>query len=364
MSDIVFNAFAQLAEQLNGLARHEGFLTHRLRLGPLDISLCIAPDCVQLNLPSAFAGLANLYEPPSRQATTSTDTLTVFILRLPNPTIERSLSHVLSVPTKTLQQLSNRHHTEQFVINDGERKTLRLFDQVNLIGLLAFADQSLLPPWEFFSPIKEFIHLHALNQSCLLFHGATLVPSQKSEFGALLVGPGGSGKSTLTAHAIEQGMLTTGDDYVLVDLNHDRPQCHAVYRTFKLHPTSPVLQESHRWQPWRTDSVTGKSVMLADTVANGGSLVARTTLSVIFGLSLRQSSEVFNPKAQSILSDPSRHPYLHSSMSTVQQMPYRIDATLNLAKKLHQAIPYQSLTIAPGIIGLKQVLATIKVTLA
>jgi len=158
-------------------------------------------------------------------------------------------------------------------------------------------------------------------------------------------------------------MLTTGDDYVLVDLNHETPQCHAVYRTLKLHPTSPVLQESHRWQPWRTDSVTGKSVMLADSVTNGGSLVARTTLSVIVGLSLRQSLAVFNPKAQSILTDPNRHPYLHSSMSTVQQMPYRIDAMLHLSKQLHQAIPYRSLKIAPGFIGLEQALATIKETL-
>lgn len=395
MTQSDFGVYAELAEQLSGLARQTGFSEHQLRLGPFRLSLCIAPDCVALGFPIAFADITLADGDAAEQTGATVDicmptpmcTFNIYIMRLPNLAIESSLRQVLSLSSKTIQQMSKRQHTEQFVISDAERKTIRVFDQVNRIGLLAFADPMLLPPWEFFSPVKEFIHLYALNHDCLLFHGATVQPATKSatedrteaaiDFGrtTLMVGPGGSGKSTLTAYAIEQGMLTTGDDYVLVDLRDDIPRCHAVYRTLKLHPTSPVLRgkrskegtdgntnhhASEAWHAWRTDSLTGKSVMLAQTVANGGSLIKTTTLSSIVGLSLQRSNDIFNPKAQSIVSDPSRHPYLHGSMSTIQQIPYRIDATLQLSKQLYQAIPYRALTVAPGREGLAQALATIE----
>jgi hypothetical protein len=155
-------------------------------------------------------------------------------------------------------------------------------------------------------------------------------------------------------------MLTCGDDYVLVDLRQDKPRCWSVYRTLKLHPSSPVLQGKTPWRVWRKDSLTGKSVILADAVDQGGALVPQAMLARVCGVSLEHSPNVYNPKGNEILSNPHRHPYLHSCMSTIQQIPFRMDATLALSKKLHQSIPYSAHTIAPGINGLQQALAAIE----
>jgi len=94
-----------------------------------------------------------------------------------------------------------------------------------------------------------------------MVHAASLVSPEWPDQGLLLVGPGGSGKSTLTAYAVEQGMHTNGDDYVLVDLRDDMPQCWSIYRTIKLHPSSPVLRKQNRWHTWRSDRLTLLSCM-------------------------------------------------------------------------------------------------------
>ena len=140
-----------------------------------------------------------------------------------------------------------------------------------------------------------------------MVHAANLVSPERPDQGVLLVGPRRSGKSTLTAYAVEQGMHTNGDDYVLVDLRDDTPQCWSIYRTIKLHPSSPVLRGKNCWHTWRYIQLT-----------------------------------------------------LHSCMSTIQQIPYRIYVTLALAKQLHQSIPYEAHTIEPGIEGLQHALVALK----
>jgi hypothetical protein len=353
--------FDELASYLQSNAIRFGFVNQHFQFGPLKITLLLAPECgaleMDIALTSAKISEAYLVSQSDRRTEAS---LTVYIIQLPKSSVPRALEPFLTNKIITLQQLSGSDHVKQFFIRDNFHKMLKVFDQENGIGLLAFEDPDLLPPWELFSPIKEFIHLHALSHSCVLLHAASLVPSQKINEAILVVGPGGSGKSTLTAYATEQGMLTNGDDYVLVDLLQDKPQCWSVYRTLKLHPSSPVLRGTNRWRTWRYDSFTGKSVILADTLNRDGPLVSQATLSRICGVSLKKSLDVYNPKAQSIRSDPHRQPYLHSCMSTIQQIPYRIDATLGLSKKLHQLIPYAAYTIAPGIEGLQQALLAIE----
>lgn len=353
--------FDELAAYLRDRSNRDGFSHQLFQIGPLDVTLSIAPECAVLEM-----GMALTLADPSRVLSESKSDfqqaagLTVYVIQLPTGRVAHPLSPFFSFKSQSLQQLSGSSHAKQFVVRYDEHKMIKVFDQVNGIGLLAFEELTRLPPWELFSPIKEFIHMHALDKSCLLLHAASLVSPSHSDQGALIVGPGGSGKSTLTAYAIEQGMLTNGDDYVLVDLLQETPLCWSVYRTLKLHPSSPVLQGKNRWKAWRSDSFTDKSVMLVNTVEQGGPLLQQATLSHICGLSLMQSQAVHNPKAHSILSDPYRHPYLHSCMSTIQQIPYRIDATLALSKKLHQSIPYVAHTIAPGIEGLQNALGEIQ----
>jgi hypothetical protein len=353
--------FDELCAFLRARADREGFDEQWFEAGPLRVKLLVEPGCSDLEIGVAFRS-------PEKTNGTSVSTLdpqphaglTVYVLKWSTGSIDQVLRPFLTDEKKTLQQLSSPDYTQQFVIRDEEHQMLKVFDQKNGIGLLAFRERDLLPPWELFSPLKEFIHLYALKHSCVLLHAASLAWPDQPDQGVLLVGPGGSGKSTLTAYGVEQGMLTNGDDYVLVDLRDDTPQCWSIYRTIKLHPSSPVLRKQNRWHTWRFDRLTGKSVMLADTVSQGGALLPQVALARVCGISLKPSLAVHHPKAHSILSDPYRHPYLHSCMSTIQQIPYRIDVTLSLAKQLHQSIPYEAHTIGPGIEGLQHALIALK----
>jgi hypothetical protein len=376
--------FDELAAYLLGRARRDAFEGQSFRFGPLRITLLIAPECTSLEMGAAFSfgaltspaldnfdDLSNLplqINSVGDEPSELTLGFTIYVLELSDVLFDKYLQPLFSGKPKSLQQLSGPEYAQQFIVGDDEHQTIKVFDLKNRVGLFVYSRPELLPPWEIFSPFKEFIHLFALGQSCVLMHGASLATPEAPDQGTLIVGPGGSGKSTLTAYAIERGMLTNGDDYVLLDMREDKPKCWSVYRTLKLHPTSPVLGDSRSsnnsraapWQIWRTDQLTGKLVMLAKPYELGGTMLLQTTLSSILGVSLVQSTEVYNPKANSILSDPHRHPYLHSCMSTIQQIPFRVDATLKLSKKLHQAIPYRTHEIKPGIEGLQQALLAVQ----
>lgn len=358
--------FDRLAGYLRCRAEQEGFDCHSLHIGPLNVDLLIEQDCQPLGLEVAFSAKVPVSLVPEFKNLRSSNCpkasgFTVYVIQLTPDAFQGSLQPFLCYESKSVQQLLGETHSAQFVIKNHDYQILKVFDQTNGIGLFAFADPALVPSWELYSPMKEFIHLLALQQSCLLLHGAAVVDPGAAHHATVIVGPGGSGKSTLTAYAIEEGMLTSGDDYVLVDLRQGRsPKVWSVYRTLKLHPSSPMSSVGGRWKFWRSDPLTGKSVMLAQPVAEGGSLTQQATLATVVGVSLARSPEIHNPKAAAILSSPYRHPYLHTCMSTVQQMPYRMDATLALARKLHQEVPYSGRTIEPGLAGLQQALADIR----
>ena len=370
------SCFDDLAASLK-LRTHQGeFTTQSFKFGPLRVRLSTSSDrdgvemgmalngneSTQSNLvnfnnsPESLPGkwgAGNSYKEPGCD-------FTVYILDLSRGHFDSCLEPFLMEKGTPLHKISNVDHAKQFMSKDAQRQLVKIFDLNNQYGVVAYSGRENLPPWEIYSPLKEFIHMLALSQSCVLFHGATLVPSDRHDQGTLIVGPGGSGKSTLTTYGIEKGMLTNGDDYVLVDLREEKPRCWSVYRTLKLHHSSPVLQSSNSWQTWRTDLSTGKSVTLAKEFEQGGPLLKEVTLSSILGVSLVQSNEVYNPKADAIMSDPHLHPYLHTCMSTIQQIPYRIDSTLALSKKLHQSIPYWTHKIKPGIQGLQEAIRAVQ----
>jgi hypothetical protein len=72
------------------------------------------------------------------------------------------------------------------------------------------------------------------------FHGGTLGIGDR---GVLLVGRGGSGKSTLVSWGVTQGMTTLGDDFLLVPLSEPAPDeftLGSLFWSAKLEPRSPA----------------------------------------------------------------------------------------------------------------------------
>lgn len=72
-----------------------------------------------------------------------------------------------------------------------------------------------LPFWEPAAPFRQILHWWLPDRDALLLHGAAV---GFADGGVLLVGAGGSGKSTAALSSLASDLLYAGDDYVAVEL--------------------------------------------------------------------------------------------------------------------------------------------------
>lgn len=103
------------------------------------------------------------------------------------------------------------------ISSDESRGIWHLMDLRTMSGLYWVRSAQSLPLWEFGSPLRHFVQWMAQANHISMIHAAAISPARNVP-GVLLAGAGGSGKSTMTAAAIEAGWLTTGDDFVVMQL--------------------------------------------------------------------------------------------------------------------------------------------------
>jgi hypothetical protein len=96
-------------------------------------------------------------------------------------------------------------------------------------GLILVRAAEDLPPWAAGAPFALLLHLAFVWRGWRFLHAAAL---GSGGAGALLAGPGGAGKSGTTLAGIAQGLVTTGDDYLLVE-PAVTPVAWPVYRLLK-----------------------------------------------------------------------------------------------------------------------------------
>lgn len=89
-----------------------------------------------------------------------------------------------------------------------------------------------LPFWEPAAPIRQILHWWLADRGLLLLHGAGVGTSSG---GVLLVGRGGSGKSTCALASLDFDLLFAGDDYVAARPAPD-PWIYSLYSSGKLEP--------------------------------------------------------------------------------------------------------------------------------
>jgi hypothetical protein len=85
-------------------------------------------------------------------------------------------------------------------------------------------------PWEFGAPFRAFLHWKAASRGAAMVHASTVVGANGA---ALIVGPGGTGKSTTTLVGLSAGLATVGDDYVWVEPDAGGHLVRSVYSTIK-----------------------------------------------------------------------------------------------------------------------------------
>jgi hypothetical protein len=94
-----------------------------------------------------------------------------------------------------------------------------------------------LPFWEPAAPFRQIFHWWLPDRGALLLHAAAV---GEAAGGVLLVGAGGSGKSTSALSCLTSDLLYAGDDYVGVELEPE-PRVLSLFCSGKLEPDHSAL---------------------------------------------------------------------------------------------------------------------------
>ncbi|NEP88744.1 MAG: serine kinase [Okeania sp. SIO2C2] len=109
---------------------------------------------------------------------------------------------------------------------------LSLLDYERNLGIYWVNNSELVPYWETGSPLRTILHLWLGKRGIQMVHaGAVGVPSG----GVLLVGKGGSGKSTTALSCLDSELLYLSDDYSLIT-SEPKPTAFSIYATGKKKP--------------------------------------------------------------------------------------------------------------------------------
>jgi hypothetical protein len=122
-------------------------------------------------------------------------------------------------------------------LQNSRSRTVEIFDKKQLEFYI------ITPLLEEFAQSITSFNLYYLKQilnvlGYVNMHGAVV---GRDDSGIFLANKGGSGKSSIMAYAIAQGMQTLGDDFLTIKKT-DVKNFYSLYRHFKLSPSSPSLE--------------------------------------------------------------------------------------------------------------------------
>ncbi|MGH7801956.1 MAG: serine kinase [Thermodesulfobacteriota bacterium] len=109
-------------------------------------------------------------------------------------------------------------------------QALSFLDKEQSIAIYWISDSKQIPYWDTGAPLLSTLHLWFGEKGLQMVHGGAV---GMPEGGVLLVGKGGSGKSTSALSCLNSELFYAGDDYVLV-AHHPVPTAHSVYCTGKV----------------------------------------------------------------------------------------------------------------------------------
>lgn len=113
---------------------------------------------------------------------------------------------------------------------DSEHQVLSVFDPRAGCAALVLPDAAQLPFWEWAAPFRLIFHWWSETLAGQLIHAAAVGLRGR---GVLLVGPGGSGKSTTAVASLNAGLQFISDDYTLVT-QAPAPVAHGLYGSAKM----------------------------------------------------------------------------------------------------------------------------------
>lgn len=105
----------------------------------------------------------------------------------------------------------------------------QFFDTKRRVGIQIARHAADRPKWDTGAPLRLYLHWLLAGNGSRLVHGASLGLDGR---GVLILGKGGAGKSATTLAGLAAGLVTTGDDYVALDMRAS-PSVRLLYRIVK-----------------------------------------------------------------------------------------------------------------------------------
>lgn len=325
--------FQNLYEALLRLNKNSNLIFYLINIGPVKFQIVIPRGSIFLKAINSFY---------SAQITDNLISKLPTIYCLDESYTEKLPSLSFSKNELTLNNFHSRLSNKKRIINfDQPRSLLKIFNTIDQNYLFFCKSFESLPSWEIYSPLKEFIHFIALDNSCWLSHAGSLSKNNKA---ILLFGPGGNGKSTTTLSGLMGGFQTLGDDYILLEDLDGKFNAHTIYRTIKSFPSSVLkLPETFKKLERHTIEHTGKYVYICSKEKDLFTNSAKILMS--FGLHLQKNSQTTND-----VNFNAR--YL--SLSSIEQIPFWIDKSTNFSERIFKQIPNILLSSKEGLATLEK----------
>lgn len=108
--------------------------------------------------------------------------------------------------------------------------TLNLLDHERNLAILWRRDNQNIPYYTTSSPLRSIFHWWMSQNKRQFIHGAAI---GRKDGGALIVGKGGSGKSTTALSCLNSNLVYVGDDYVLLGMD-EGPYVFSLFSSAKL----------------------------------------------------------------------------------------------------------------------------------
>lgn len=231
--------------------------------------------------------------------------------------------------------------------SDDSRGIWHLWDMSKQCGVYWLAGTSVLPYWEYASPLRHFIHWSCLEHGVAMIHSAAI---GKNGQGVLLTGQGGSGKSTLTAAAVAAGWQTVGDDFTLLRIEPGKVFAYPIYDILKLTGMAEELFADLLQNAINPDRTVSEKAMVRLSDIAEDNFVECLEVNAIFSQSLSHEAtskigSITKVDAVSALA-PSTMNILRTAMPT----------TLRDCSRLAKALPTYSLSVGTDPYGALTVL--------
>lgn len=232
---------------------------------------------------------------------------------------------------------------------DPEHQLLCVYDRQAATAAFVLPDASCVPFWEWAAPFRLIFHWWSADLAGQLTHAAAVGRHGR---GVLLVGPGGSGKSTTAVAALDAGLDYISDDYTLITIA-PKPVAERLYGSAKMH-TEFLPQALPGWshRAVRTIGPERKSMLLVDRFA-AAQLVPRLELSALCVPRIAdRETATLEPLA-------AKHALLALAPSSLYQLPGARRPAFDFLRRLVESLPAYTLWLGRDIASGPRALASL-----